>query len=118
MDIVHEADIRRTLEQKDEAFEFLEQTPVHRSFVNLRNLTPRAANILRKVLIEGSVPRDLNDEGVRTCYEQGWLHTEALDRRAIEIICVLPTNLHAKSVPSLFCALLSRFPSLKHETGL
>jgi hypothetical protein len=95
MDIIHEADIRNTLERK-EAFDFLAQTPVRRSFVNRRNLTPHAANILWKVLIEGSVPRNLNNEGVRTCYEQGWLHTEALDNEAMEIICVLPTNLHAK----------------------
>jgi hypothetical protein len=96
MDVIHEADIRKTLERKEEAFNFLAQTPVQRSFVNRRNLTPRAANILRKVLIEGSVPRDLDDEGVRTCYKQGWLHTEALDYEAMKIICVLPTNLHAK----------------------
>jgi hypothetical protein len=115
MDIIHETDIRKTLAKKDEAFAFLEQTPVHRSFVNLQKLMPRAANILRKVLIEGNVPRDLNDEGVRTCYEQGWLHTEALDSKAIKIICILPTNLHAKSVPSPF---LSACPSLRHKAGL
>lgn len=68
MDIIHEADIRKTLEQKEEAFEFLENAPVKRSFVNRRKLTPCAANILRKVLIEGSVPRDLNN-ATSTCYE-------------------------------------------------
>lgn len=96
MDIIHEADIRKTLERKEEAFDFLAQTPVQRSLVDRRNLTPCAANILRKVLIEGSVACDLDDEGVRTCYEKGWLHAEALDYAAMEIICVLPTNLHAK----------------------
>jgi hypothetical protein len=41
------------------------------------------------------------------------LHTEALDSWGTGIICILPTNLHAKSVPSPFCALLSGFPFTK-----
>ncbi|CRG90461.1 hypothetical protein PISL3812_07505 [Talaromyces islandicus] len=93
-----EADIRKALDDKNQAFAFLRQAPVHRSFVTLEKLNPHAANTLRKVLIEGSIPRDLEDEGVRICYERGWVHTEALDQDAAEIICVLPSNLHAKFV--------------------
>jgi hypothetical protein len=103
MKIVCEADIRKALDDKDKAFAFLRETPANRSFVVLQNLNPHAANTLRKVLIEGSIPRDLEDEGVRICYQRGWVHTEAVDQYGAEIICVLPSNLHAKSVLSPFC---------------
>lgn len=85
-----------TLDNEDEAFRFLAQTPVQRSFVNRRTLTHKAADVLREVLANGHIPRDLENEGIRTCYEQGWLHSEPLDFDAMEIICVFPTRLHAK----------------------
>ncbi|QKX57279.1 uncharacterized protein TRUGW13939_04390 [Talaromyces rugulosus] len=114
MDAVREADIRKTLEDKNKAFAFLEQTPVQRSFVDLKNLNPHAANTLRKVLIEGSMPRDLDNEGVRICYERGWLHTEPLDVQANEIICVLPTKLHAKFVEYNLADPKVKFPREKY----
>ncbi|KAJ5567321.1 hypothetical protein N7535_006627 [Penicillium sp. DV-2018c] len=34
---------------------------------------------LRKVLAEGWIAFDLEDEGIKTCYERGWLHSEPRD---------------------------------------
>lgn len=61
-----------------------------------KRISQPVARILRKVLPEGSVPRDLDDDGVKICYEKGWLHIEALDAGGGNIICVLPTKLYAK----------------------
>ncbi|KAJ5888991.1 hypothetical protein N7495_009032 [Penicillium taxi] len=79
---ISEGDIRVTLDSDNAAFKFLDKTPLRRSFVNQMKLTPAAAEILRKVLIEGSVERDLEKEGIKTCYQQGWLHTELVDYRS------------------------------------
>jgi hypothetical protein len=84
------------LNDEDESFRFLLQTGVQRSFVNRNNLTPETASVLRKVLLNGSIRRDLNELGIRVCYENGWLHSEPLDAAATEIVCVFPTRLHEK----------------------
>lgn len=51
---------------------------------------PPATECLRVVLKDGSTPRDLKDEGVRLCYRQGWLHSEMLDDKTDEVVCVFP----------------------------
>lgn len=84
------------LNDEEKSFEYLTQTSIQRSFVRRRELTPQAADVLRQVLVNGSIHRDLHYEGIRTCYEKGWLHSEPLDPEANNIVCVFPTRLHAK----------------------
>jgi hypothetical protein len=84
------------LENEDRLFQYLAQMPVQRSFINRRELTVEAADILREVLANGSVPRDLTNNGVRLCYEKGWLHSEPLNWDDLDIRCVFPTHLQAK----------------------
>ena len=74
----------------------LQGSPVQRSFPLDGKLTVEAANVLREVLQHGSIPCDLNDLGIRLCYEEGWVHSEATDDYATNVVCVLPSKLHEK----------------------
>jgi len=74
----------------------LQEYPVQRSFPPAAKLTFKAADVLRKVLLDGSIPRNLEDEGLCLCYEEGWVHSEARDIGAEDIVCVLPSKLHEK----------------------
>jgi len=74
----------------------LENSPVQRSFPSSQKLTVEAANVLREVLQHGSIRRQLDDPGIRLCYEEGWVHAEAMDLYAEDIVCVLPSKLHEK----------------------
>jgi hypothetical protein len=70
--------------------------PVQRSFPSEEKLTAKAFDMLRKVLECGSIPRRLEDPGIRLCYEEGWVHSDATDLSAQHIVCVLPSKLHEK----------------------
>ena len=61
-----------------------------------KKLTVEAVHVLRKVLHDGSIMRQLEDPGVSLCHEMGWLHSEATDHFADNILCVFPTKLHEK----------------------
>ncbi|KAH8423892.1 uncharacterized protein LDX57_001644 [Aspergillus melleus] len=87
---------------------------VFKSFPLAKNLTAPAVNVLRRVLENGSVPCNLQDEGVRLCYERGWLHSDLTRTSVTEdpnIICFLPTRLHMKFVEyTLHVSQLKPFP--------
>lgn len=89
--------IVQLLDNRESSFELLKMTGFWRSFPR-RGLDVAAANALRAVLANKSVPFDGNDEGTETCYRNGWLHTEPLDSDAQTIVCVFPTKLHEKQV--------------------
>jgi hypothetical protein len=74
----------------------LKEYPVQRSFPLAAKLTIEAADVLRKVLQHGSVPRQLEDPGIHLCYEQGWVHSDTTDLDTEDIVCVLPSKLHEK----------------------
>ena len=74
----------------------LEKYPVQRSFPSQRKLTVEAANVLREVLQLGNIPRNLENPGIRLCYKEGWIHSEATDQDGNNIVCVLPSKLHEK----------------------
>ncbi|KAJ9193317.1 hypothetical protein DTO021D3_8001 [Paecilomyces variotii] len=52
----------------------------------------------------------------KTCYEQGWLHSEPLDADAIDIVCVFPTRLNAKYVEHYLTASSVPFPIQRYPT--
>lgn len=89
--------IIETLDREELSFQFLCGTPVARSFPRL-NPSVEAVEVLRKVLFNGNISRDLNIPGVHECYSRGWLHSEALDYWGDDIVLVYPTRLHAKLV--------------------
>ena len=84
------------LDDEKRSFRYLREAHIQRSFPTSSRLTASAADVLRQVLKDGSIPRHLEDEGVRHCYRQGWLHSEMLDDETDEVVCVFPTRLHAK----------------------
>ena len=86
------------LDDEQKAFKHMSIGPVQRSFVNRNILTNEAADILREVLFNGNIKKQLDRPGVRQCYTEGWLHSEALDHEGLEVILVFPTRIHAKYV--------------------
>jgi hypothetical protein len=84
------------LDDESKVFKMLDSRPVQRSFPSQRKLTVEAADVLRKVLQSGNIRRDLEDPGVSLCYKEGWIHSEATDQHANNIVCVLPSKLHEK----------------------
>jgi hypothetical protein len=74
----------------------LKAYPVQRSFPSEEKLTVEAADVLRKVLQYGSIPRQLKDPGISLCYEQGWVHSDTTDLDTEATACVLPSKLHEK----------------------
>ncbi|KAJ5908305.1 hypothetical protein N7495_000987 [Penicillium taxi] len=99
----------KVLDNEDKAFKLLMSENVNRSFPR-KNVTKEAAEILRKALSDGSVPKDLDNPGVKQCYENGWLHSEPKDFFTNEILCVFPTRLHAKFVEYFWTNKTQDFP--------
>jgi hypothetical protein len=92
------------LNDEEESFDYFITRSLRRSFVNTENLPNAAVEVLREVLANQYIPRDLSKEGVKLCYERGWLHSEPLDADAKTIVCIFPTKLHAKYVFSFYYA--------------
>lgn len=88
--------VLKALNDEPTLFDVVASSAVGRSFPRRNLLTPTAAEILRRVLEFGSVPRNLEDEGLNLCYKMGWLHSEPLDTDGAEILCVFPSKLHEK----------------------
>lgn len=86
----------KALSDERAVFDALMHFGVSRSFPHSNLLTPDAADILRKVLEVGNIPRDLNNSALSLCYSMGWLHAEPLDAEAANVVCIFPTKLHEK----------------------
>lgn len=52
------------MDNEEESFPFLEQTEAKRSFVDRRTLRYHAADVLREVSKNGSIQRDLSNDGI------------------------------------------------------
>jgi hypothetical protein len=61
-------------------FSTLQAYPVYRSFPLQDYLTCSAVGVLREVLQYGSVRFDHNDEGMKLCFENGWVQVDAMDQ--------------------------------------
>jgi len=90
-------DIIQALRNDADVFSKLDAYFVYRSFPSRDKITLEAANALRATLLLGNVPRDLQNPGIRLCYEQGWLHSDPPDPvKPDNVVCVLPSRLHEK----------------------
>jgi hypothetical protein len=87
-------------DREGDIFNFLEQTPVYRSFPSASDLTVPAVQVLCRVLEEGKIMLNLRDEGIRLCYEKGWLHSDHSSNSTLYkndgMICYFPSRLHEK----------------------
>ncbi|KAJ5899436.1 hypothetical protein N7495_004180 [Penicillium taxi] len=98
--VIDDTMVINSLDDEGKAFNHIKPLPISRSFpvANIQKVSSEAADILRKALSEGNVERDLNNPGLRQCYEKGWLHSEPLDCDAGDTVCVFPTRLHANGI--------------------
>lgn len=84
------------LENDTAVLSYLKACPIGRSFPRKRYLTTEASTTLRNVLANGSIPYDHNNQGLYLCYKMGWIHVEALDSDADDLVCVFPSRIHEK----------------------
>jgi hypothetical protein len=93
-------DVVQALADDAKVFKSIKGTLVSRSFPFQTNLTPQAKVVLCKILEDGYVSFDKTDEGdagLRSCYENGWIHRALReDGPQIQIAAVLPSRLHEK----------------------
>ncbi|KAL4928198.1 uncharacterized protein BDV17DRAFT_282179 [Aspergillus undulatus] len=105
----------KTLEDDARVFRSLESTAVFRSSPTPKLLTMPAVSTLPRCLESGTIPCDLGDEGVRRCYELGWLHSDQTRSYALDqpdTICFFPSRLHEKFVELLlYTSQPAPFPS-------
>lgn len=85
-----------SLDDEGAVFLSIQSGPVFRSFPSQEQLTTPAAKCLQEVLQKKFVPCNLEDEGLRLCYEMGWIHSDATDGNGPGIVCFLPSKLHEK----------------------
>lgn len=85
-----------SLDDEGAVFLGIRSGPVFRSFPSKEYLTTPATKCLQEVLQKKFVPCNLEDEGLRLCYEMGWIHSDATDEDRSGIVCFLPSKLHEK----------------------
>lgn len=88
-----------SLHDESRVFRGLRHSAFFRSFPLPNSLTAPAVNALRRALENGSVPCNLQDEGIRLCYEKGWLHSDLTRTSASEdpsAVFSFPTRIHMK----------------------
>ena len=77
------------LNDDENVFNMLACSPFCRSFP--RGVSLEAAEVLRRVLVERRIPRNLADVRIKQCFERGWLPSEATDPYTGEdIVCFFP----------------------------
>jgi hypothetical protein len=85
----------------NQVFKCLGKAVVSRSFPYQDKLTVEARNTLSKVLEDGYILFDESDDGIRSCYEYGWIHRAIMREESEDSqwwchIGVLPSRLHEK----------------------
>ena len=95
---ITEDDLVKTLINDTAVFSSLtrEEYPVHRSFPVQAKLTIPAMKVLSTICRDGSVPFKYDDEGMRLCFKEGWVHVAAVGEIPSSQFCFLPSRLHEK----------------------
>lgn len=93
--LINEDMLLNTLNDDENVFHILAHSSFYRSFPC--DVSLEAAEVLRRVLVERRIPRNLADVGIKQCFERGWLHSEATNRFTGEdVVCFFPSRLHYK----------------------
>lgn len=87
--------IELALNDQEMLFKYLLRSSFERSFPP-NDLDDEAAQALRYTLANQRVILDHDDPGIESCYKNGWLHSEPLDERAKNVVCIFPSSLHMK----------------------
>lgn len=97
---IRKHDVVQALADDVKVFRGITGTLVSRSFPFQTKLTPQAKDVLCRTLEDGYVTFDKTDEGdagLRSCYENGWIHRASWeDGPQIQIVAVLSSRLHEK----------------------
>ena len=75
-------------------FQKLSDEPVGRSFPHGMKPDSVILNILSKITDDGSIPFDIYDANIKSCYQKSWIHRVALDDA--DDIALLPSRVHEK----------------------
>jgi hypothetical protein len=86
----------KALDDDTAVFSTLRDYPVYRSFPVQKFLTPPAVGVLSKALQYGCVRFDREDDGMKLCFEKGWVHVDIIDPPSVNEWCFLPSRLHEK----------------------
>jgi len=70
--------------------------PVHRSFPVRSKLTASAMEVLSTIRRYGKVPFKFDDDGMRLCFKEGWIHVDVDPADKGFPVCFLPSRLHEK----------------------
>ncbi|KAJ5578424.1 uncharacterized protein N7459_007388 [Penicillium hispanicum] len=94
MDQIDLYDIVKILEDEDNAFGFLATTILGSCCVDPSKLTPEMAMVMQKAATDSYL--EWESEAVRRCYEEGWLHREAIRGYTPLFRYALPSMLHLR----------------------
>ncbi|KAI9367007.1 hypothetical protein BJX61DRAFT_538402 [Aspergillus egyptiacus] len=87
--------VLKVLMDENDFFSFLANHAVYRSFPRGRHLTSEVADVLGKILANGSIPFNIDDAAMQKCYERGWVHRIAEGQIPLaHDVAVLPSRLH------------------------
>lgn len=68
--------------------------PICHSFPYVMKPESGMPKISNKITEDRSIPFDINDSSIKSCYQKGWIHRVALDDA--DDIAILPSRLHEK----------------------
>ncbi|KKK23009.1 hypothetical protein AOCH_000998 [Aspergillus ochraceoroseus] len=87
--------VLKVSKDENDFFGFLANHAVYRSFPSGQRLTSEVAGTLGKILVNRSIPFNINDTTMWKCYERGWVHRIS-EGQILQIhdVAVLPSRLH------------------------
>lgn len=83
----------RVLEDTVPTFRKLCHRTISVTFPDVAKLKTGGYNMLNRILEEGKIPFNMDDENIKICYQNGWIYRVARDDGDI---AVLPSPLHEK----------------------
>ncbi|EED23457.1 conserved hypothetical protein [Talaromyces stipitatus ATCC 10500] len=104
--------VTQALADDNKVFGGLDGSIVFRSFPFPGKLTPEARSALITILEDGYILFDESSDGIRCCYENGWIHRAILGDSSLQqnSVGVLPSRLHEKYVEFLIGETQLHFP--------
>ncbi|KAK9237143.1 hypothetical protein V1525DRAFT_404725 [Lipomyces kononenkoae] len=109
---ITENSVIQALADDNKVFSSLQGTAVSRSFPFGDGFTVEAANTLRQALEDGYIPFNESVDGIRCCYENGWIHRAVLrdSNEQQKSVGVLPSRLHEKYIECLIAKVPTKYP--------
>lgn len=115
---ITESGVIQALADDSKVFSSLAGTVVSRSFPFGDKITPEAKDTLGRVLEDGYILFDELVDGIRHCYENGWIHRALVPEYPGQwhTIGILPSRLHEKYIEHLIGGKPRQFPDERFPT--